>query len=129
MKGIFTLLAILTVLMTPIAAFALELPANYQTKSELDGPYACDKGKTTVKQYINDDEEWGVLEVYTESGDTFINFGTAKGQTFAIKNASETKDVSHKEWDEALLKSAPVVFHTLHGTGRPDCVPAPAKTN
>lgn len=129
MKATLAILASLAVLTNAFAVFAVELPANYQTRGELDGPYACDKGKTTAKQYINEDEDWGVLEVYTESGDTFINSSVGGNQIFAIKNASGTKVVSHPEWDDALFKAAPMAFHAVHKTSPSDCVPAPAKTN
>lgn len=129
MKTIIAIFASLAILTNAFAVFAVELPANYQTRGELDGPYACDRGKTTAKQYINEDEDWGVLEVYTESGDTFIHSNVGGKETFVIKNASGIKDMSHPEWDDALFKAAPMVFHILHETSPSDCVPTPAQTN
>lgn len=138
MKRIFKLLVILTVLALPLTAFAATLPVDYEKKGELDGQYACDKGKTTVKQYLHD--EWAVLEVYAESGDVLLVLGSADGLTFFVKRASGAVDdmgilseITQEEWNQALVKASPAIFNILYGTGPSDCEaaspPAPAPTN
>ena len=120
MKRIFAILVAVLAISSVAFAQAPALP-NYVKDGKVVSTYACDAGKTTVKAYGH--KEWWVDEARTASDDVFVDVFVASSQGFFMQLAGskEMKKVTHKEWDEALLKSAPAYFYDLHGGGKSDC--------
>lgn len=108
------ILAVFATLLIPAAVAAATLPDNYRTKGQLDGPYICDNGKTTVKHYLH--EDWDVIDIFTASGDLYVNMESADGLfLFVERPGTKMTEITHDEFDSALQEKAPAVFGVLHG--------------
>ena len=101
------LAAFVAVLAFTSVAFAATLP-NYAKDGQLLAKWACDNGKTAVKEY--DHSQWDVLEIRPASGEVFVDVvysGKDKPDYFMqAAGSKEMKAVSEKEFFEALEKSS-----------------------
>ncbi|MFY9461865.1 MAG: hypothetical protein WAP51_01540 [Candidatus Sungiibacteriota bacterium] len=119
MKRLFAILVAILAVTSVAFAAAPALP-DYQKDGRSAYSYLCDADKTTIKNYAHKD--WNILELRAASGDVFVDMASKNGFGLFMQLAGfkEMKKVTHKEWDEALTKSALNAYNDLHGNPN-DC--------